>query len=157
LLAFGWLSKSLNTELGQWVGTTSGDIRHQRDDNEVRVQTNNFQLHVIKCLSTTYQMRYSIKFSITSQIITLPYWSSYRTRQASGSSPRLHSFFEPVLYGSFEEINKRSLLLCLRTILEEPQLATNVRQYKGWQQPWTFTTYTVTLFFSWRTVKKTVV
>jgi hypothetical protein len=75
----------------------------------------------------------------------------------SRSSRRLHNFVEPVLYGSFEEIDKQSLLLYLRTILEEPQLATNVRQYKGWQQPWTFTTYYVTLFFSWRTVKKTVV
>jgi hypothetical protein len=75
----------------------------------------------------------------------------------SRSSRRLHKFVEPVLYGSLEEINKRSLLLYLRTILEEPQLATNVRQYKGCQQTWTFTTYTVTLFFSWRTVKKTVV
>ena len=72
-------------------------------------------------------------------------------------SPRLHKFVEPVLYSLFEEINKRNLLQYLRTILEQPQLATNVKQYKGRQQPWTFTTYTVTLFFSWRTVKKTVV
>lgn len=75
----------------------------------------------------------------------------------SRSSRRLHNFVEPVLYGSFEEINKRGLLLYLRTVLEQAQLATNVKQYKGWQQPWTFTTYTVTLFFSWRTVKKTIV
>jgi hypothetical protein len=75
----------------------------------------------------------------------------------SRSSRRLHNFVEPVLYGSFEEINKRNLLQYLRTVLEQPQLATNAKHYKGWQQPWTFTTYTVTLFFSWRTVKKTVV
>ena len=87
--------------------------------------------------------------SISEQLCTL--------ERLSRSSRRLHNFIKPVLYSSFEEINKRNLLLYLRTVIEQPRITTNVKQYKGWQQPWTFTTYTVTLFFSWRIVKKTVV
>jgi hypothetical protein len=75
----------------------------------------------------------------------------------SRASRRLHILAESHLYSSFDELNKRTLLKYLRTVLERPQLASNVNNYNGWHKSWTYTKYSVTLYFSWRSVEKSFI
>lgn len=80
-----------------------------------------------------------------------PAWS---LASISRTSRHLHYPAKSVLYSSFEEYNRRTLLKYLGTILACPRYAANVKQYKGRHKPWTSTKYSASLYFSVRNTHK---